>query len=351
MAASTDLFARRNRARIVAVVLISACNYVISVALGAVAVTLSLVLLAILRFEIWPDSLDTLELMGYGIAGICAVAFVIGFITALVRIPFARRKLEQRVLAETGAMVVADDSHKEIRNLLDGLAIAAGIPPPRFAVVNDPAPNSFGVGTKPTLAIVAVTTGLSHELSRDELEAVLAYEVTRIRSYDVALASWTVALTGGAITALDSDGGLLSGVIGFVPRRIAEWLQVWALRDQGHRAGPGRGPLHAQPRVTDQRAREARRRRDPGRTRDSRDRPVVDRVPREGPVRCADASHPPPVAVAAPRRAHRRTPNPRPPRLFGALSASPTTIRWPRGPREQSIQTTVNRSRDRSEGC
>ena len=70
-------------------------------------------------------------------------------------------------------------------------------------------------------------------LTRDELEAVLAYEVTRIRSYDVALASWTVALTGGAISALDSDGGLVSGFIGFVPRRIAEWLQVWALRDQG----------------------------------------------------------------------------------------------------------------------
>ena len=62
---------------------------------------------------------------------------------------------------------------------------------------------------------------------------MLAYEVTRIRSYDVALASWTVALTGGAISALDSDGGLVSGIVGFVPRRIAEWLQVWALRDQG----------------------------------------------------------------------------------------------------------------------
>ena len=137
------------------------------------------------------------------------------------------------MLGETGATVIADDSHKEVRNLLEGLAIAAGILPPRFAVIDDPAPNSFGVGTKPKHAIVAVTTGLCDLLTRDELEAVLAYEVTRIRSYDVALASWTVALTGGAISALDSDGGLVSGIVGFVPRRIAEWLQVWALRDQG----------------------------------------------------------------------------------------------------------------------
>ena len=233
MAASTDLFERRNRARIVAVVLIAALNYVISVALAAVAVALTLVLLAIFRLEIWPDSVAMLQVMGYGIAGICVLAFVVGFFTALVRIPFARRDLERRVLTETGAMVVGDDSHREVRNLLEALAIAAGIPPPRFAVITDAAPNSFGVGTKPERAIVAVTTGLCEVMSRDELEAVLAYEVTRIRSYDVALASWTVALTGGAIAALDGDGGLVSGVIGFVPRRVAEWLQVWALRDQG----------------------------------------------------------------------------------------------------------------------
>ena len=64
MAASTDLFERRNRARIAAVVLIAAVNYVISVALAAVAVALSLVLLAIFKLEIWPDSVEMLELMG-----------------------------------------------------------------------------------------------------------------------------------------------------------------------------------------------------------------------------------------------------------------------------------------------
>ena len=233
MAASTDLFARRNRARIVAVVLLAACNYVLAVAMAAVAFALTLVVFAVFKLELWPDSVATLELMGYGIAGICVVAFVLGFVTALVRIPSARRDLEHRVLTETGATIVTDDSQREIRNLLEGLAIAAAIPPPRFAVIDDPAPNSFGVGTKPEHAIVAVTTGLGERLSRDELEAVLAYEVTRIRGYDVALASWTVALTGGAISALDDDGDVLSGVLGFVPRRLAERLQVWALRDQG----------------------------------------------------------------------------------------------------------------------
>ena len=234
VAASTDLFERRNRARIVAVVLISALNYVLAVGLTAVALALGFVLAGMFQFDIFPDDVDTAKWFGYGIGGICALAFVVGTLAAVVNIPFTRRKLERRVLAETGAVVVAgDDAHREIRNLLDGLAIAAGIPPPRFAVIDEAAPNSFGVGTRPERAIVGITTGLPELLSRDELEAVLAYEVSRIRSYDVALASWTVALTGGAISALDDDGGVISAVLGWVPRHVAEWLQVWALRDQG----------------------------------------------------------------------------------------------------------------------
>jgi heat shock protein HtpX len=233
MAASPDLFERRNRVRIVAVVLLAACIYVIAVALAAVAVTLATVLLAIFNFDIYPDSIETLEWFGYGIAAICVIAFVVGLLIAMVRIPFARRTIERRVLDETGAVVVHDDSHREVRNLLDGLAIAAHIPPPRFAVVDDPAPNSFGVGTRPERALVAVTSGLGALLTRAELEAVLAYEVVRIRSFDVALATWTVALTGEAIRALDRDGGAVSAVIGWIPRRLAVRLQVWALRDQG----------------------------------------------------------------------------------------------------------------------
>ncbi len=151
-----------------------------------------------------------------------------------MRIPFARRRLERQVLTETGATISDGADHVKVRNLLEGLAIAADIPPPRFAVIDDPAPNSFGVGTRPATAIVGITTGLEPGLSRDELEAVLAYEVSRIRSWDVALSSWTVALTGGAISAVDGDDdNLLKTLLGWPVRRFGEWLQVWALRDQG----------------------------------------------------------------------------------------------------------------------
>jgi heat shock protein HtpX len=231
----TDLFAHRNRVRIVAVVLLATVNFMLAVALAEVAIIVTAVVLALFQLEIFPDDVDTLRLFGIGIAALVVIAFVVGLLVALVRIPFARRSLERRVLRETGATVAGADAYPEIRNLLEALAIAAGIPPPRFAVIDDQAPNSFGVGTRPGATLLGITSGLQDRMTRDELEAVLAYEVSRIRSWDVALASWTVALTGGAISALDAQGdsALLMSIVGWVPRRLAEWLQVWALRNQG----------------------------------------------------------------------------------------------------------------------
>jgi heat shock protein HtpX len=231
---TTDLFKRRNRFRIVALVLLATLNYMLAVALATVAVILGLALLAIFNFEIIPGSFDEAKWMGIGLGVILVLSFGVGLVLALIRIPFARRRLERQVLAETGAQLSESTHHRQVRNLLDGLAIAADIPPPRFAVIDDPAPNSFGVGTRPGTAIVGVTTGLSDALSRDELEAVLAYEVSRIRSWDVALSSWTVALTGGAISAVDAnEDEILKAILGWPARRFGEWLQVWALRDQG----------------------------------------------------------------------------------------------------------------------
>lgn len=235
MADRIELFERRNRLRIVALVLLATLNYILAVVMAAIAVGVGIAL-AIVFYggDVFSDT-DAFVFFAIGVAAVAAVSAVIGILVGLVRIPFLRRRLERRVLTETGARVIGADEQTEVRNLLEGLAIASGLPPPRVAVIDDPAPNSFGVGTRPSNTIVGITTGLGELLSRDELEAVLAYEVSRIRSWDVALSSWTVALTSGAISAVDdpNDDQVLKALFGFVPRRLAESLQVWALRDQG----------------------------------------------------------------------------------------------------------------------
>jgi heat shock protein HtpX len=221
----------RNRGRIATLLVLATLNYCIAAALAAVAVGLGIVLWAVFEGGVFPDDADSLKIFGIAVAAIVVVSAVVGLLLAVVRIPMQRRRLERRVLAETGARLAGPGEHERVRNLLEGLAIAAGLPAPRFAVVEDPAPNSFGVGTRPKRTIVAVTTGLVEKLSRDELEAILAYEVSRMGSWDVALASWTVALTGGAIAARDSDN-LVSLLLGWLPTRVAEWLQTWALTGQ-----------------------------------------------------------------------------------------------------------------------
>jgi heat shock protein HtpX len=221
----------KNRGRITTLLVLATVNYCIATTLAAVAIGIGVVLTGLFQGDFIPGDTDELQFLGIVIAGIIVGSAVVGFVVALFRIPMQRRRLERRVLAETGAHIAAPDEHKQVRNLLEGLAIAGGQPVPRFAVIDDPAPNSFGIGTRPTRTIVAVTTGLIDKLSRDELEAVLAYEVSRIGSWDVALASWTVALTGGAIAARDSDN-FLSMILGWLPTRLAEWLQTWALAGQ-----------------------------------------------------------------------------------------------------------------------
>jgi heat shock protein HtpX len=227
-------FAARNRLRIVVVIVFATISYWLATVAAAIATALTLVVIAIFKAEYVPDSIEELKFGGIGLLVVIALAAVIGSLIALYRLPMQRRRLERQVLTETSATIATGDEQIRVRNLLEGLAIAANVPAPRFAIIDDPAPNSFSVGTKPKTTIVAVTSGLIESLSRDELEAVLAYEVSRIGSRDIALASWTVALTGGAINAVDSDSddGFFRGVLGFIPRVFAQWLQVYAMKGQ-----------------------------------------------------------------------------------------------------------------------
>jgi len=235
MADRNELFERRNRLRIVALVALATLNYIVAVVMAAIALGIGLAVAILLQGGDAFTDADTLPFFAIGIGVVAVGSAVIGILVGLVRIPFLRRGLERKVLTETGARIISADEQTEVKNLLEGLAIASGLPSPRVAVIEDAAPNSFGVGTRPSNTVVGITTGLADRLSRDELEAVLAYEVSRIRSWDVALSSWAVALTSSAISAVDDpdDDNFLEAILGVVPRRLAESLQVWALRDQG----------------------------------------------------------------------------------------------------------------------
>lgn len=89
--------------------------------------------------------------------------------------------------------------HREVENL----AITAGIPKPRIYIIDDSAPNAFATGRDPKHAVIAVTTGLLSKLNKQELEGVIAHEMSHIGNYDIRLMTIVVVLVG--VVALLSD--------------------------------------------------------------------------------------------------------------------------------------------------
>ena len=83
------------------------------------------------------------------------------------------------------------------------MSISAGIPKPSVYVVDDPAPNAFATGRDPDHAAVAVTTGLLERMSRDELEGVLAHELSHIRNLDIRVMTVAVATAGSVAVITD----------------------------------------------------------------------------------------------------------------------------------------------------
>jgi heat shock protein HtpX len=104
-----------------------------------------------------------------------------------------------------------------LHNIVEGLAIAAGIPKPRVYVVEDPAPNAFATGRDPAHASIAVTRGLLDKMNRVELEGVIAHELSHVKNRDTLVMAITVTLVG--ILVLLADWTLRSFFWGVGGRR------------------------------------------------------------------------------------------------------------------------------------
>lgn len=100
------------------------------------------------------------------------------------------------VLAISGARGVNKESHRELWNIVENLSITAGLPMPRLYIIDDPVPNAFATGRDKEHAAVAVTSGLLNILERNELEGVIAHELSHIGNRDILLQTVVVVLVG-----------------------------------------------------------------------------------------------------------------------------------------------------------
>jgi len=92
---------------------------------------------------------------------------------------------------------------EQFANVADEMAIAAGLPRPRLFVIPDADPNAFATGRDPEHASIAVTQGLLDTLSRDELQGVVAHEMSHVRNYDIRLMTVVAAMVGAIVLLSD----------------------------------------------------------------------------------------------------------------------------------------------------
>ena len=106
---------------------------------------------------------------------------------------------DQILLAASKATRVEHDVHPQLFNVVQEMALAAGLPMPKVYIIADPAPNAFATGRSPQTASVAVTAGLLNKLNRDELQGVIAHEMSHILHRDILFVTVAGIMLGSIV--------------------------------------------------------------------------------------------------------------------------------------------------------
>jgi heat shock protein HtpX len=116
---------------------------------------------------------------------------------------------DKMVLAMANAKQIDKADAPQLYNVVEEMAIAAGIPMPKVMVLETDALNAFATGNKPGNGTIAVTRGLLNSLSRDELQGVVAHEMSHIRNDDVKLMTLLAGMLGAVALLSDTMGRYL----------------------------------------------------------------------------------------------------------------------------------------------
>lgn len=110
---------------------------------------------------------------------------------------------DKLALASSGAKPLRKEDHLALYRLVENLCITGGLPMPQLYLIHDPSPNAFATGRDPQHAAVAVTTGLLTILDKQELEGVLAHELSHVKNWDIRVMTVTVVMVGAVMLLAD----------------------------------------------------------------------------------------------------------------------------------------------------
>jgi heat shock protein HtpX len=150
----------------------------------------------------------------YAIVG-AVILGALGVLAALYSYYFG----SSTVLSAVGAKEADPGQFQQLYNIVQTLSIGDGLPVPKVYIIDDPSPNAFATGRDPQHAAVTVTTGLLQMMNREELEGVLAHEMSHIKNFDVRLLLIVTTMIG------------LAAIIASV-----YWQGAWRIRSRDDRA-------------------------------------------------------------------------------------------------------------------
>ena len=152
-----------------------------------------------------------LILLGDAFGGPNGMKIALGF--AVIGNAIAYFFSDKIALWSSGAKPISREELPRLYEVMERLAAKANLPVPKLYVVPEAAPNAFATGRNPRHASVAVTQGLLQLMTDDELEGVIAHELSHVRNYDILISSIAATLAG-AITYL-AHMGRFAAIFGY----------------------------------------------------------------------------------------------------------------------------------------
>tara|TARA_B100001146_G_scaffold85519_1_gene75976 strand:+ start:882 stop:1802 length:921 start_codon:yes stop_codon:yes gene_type:complete len=185
---------------------------------------------------------------------------------AIVMAFFSYYSGDSMILRMSGAKLIQHGDDPELYNVVEEMAIASAVPLPPVYLIEDTAMNAFATGRDPEHAALAITRGLRETLTRDELQAVIAHEMSHVRHYDIRLAMLLATLVGLVVLVCDSlprtlrragrrsrgrSGGgailILAIALAIIAPFFAKFIQLAASRQREYMADAGAVELTRNP--------------------------------------------------------------------------------------------------------
>jgi len=162
--------------------------------------------------------------VGFAATGVGWFGLAIAVILAVAMSLTSYYKGDKIALATSRARQVTHDEEPQLFNVVEEMSIASGNPMPAVYVINDSAPNAFATGRDPGHSSIAVTTGLIEKMNREELQGVVAHEMSHVRNYDILFATLV---------------GVMVGAIAL----MADFFLRWSFWGGGRRSNNNSGPI------------------------------------------------------------------------------------------------------------